>query len=236
MAKTANHNVTILHGAFKMAVQDGILSKNVLTGIEKLPTDDSKSRAPFKREELEKLIENAPTEDWRGAIIAAATTGLRMMDVTNLRWSQVDLERRVISIIPRKTSRSKKMLQLPIHDRLNDFIMTLPAGDDALAPLFGSLCDRRAGGRDGLSKEFGELMDALGISRTVQVIDAVGDKSVSLKSFHSLRHTFVSSMANADVSQELRRKLAGHSSDAVNDIYTHTQLDTLRGAVDAIDL
>ena len=38
-------------------------------------------------------------------------------------------------------------------------------------------------------------------------------------------------MANAGVAQELRQKLTGHASAAMNAKYTHHELDALRTAV-----
>ena len=38
-------------------------------------------------------------------------------------------------------------------------------------------------------------------------------------------------MANAGVAQELRQKLTGHASAAMNAKYTHHELDALRAAV-----
>jgi integrase len=54
------------------------------------------------------------------------------------------------------------------------------------------------------------------------------------KTFHSLRHGFVSSMANAGVSKELRMKLAGHTTDAVASGYTHHEAARLREAIESI--
>ena len=45
--------------------------------------------------------------------------------------------------------------------------------------------------------------------------------------FHSLRHTFISLMANLGVRRELRMKLAGHTT-AVHDRYSHLELETFR--------
>jgi integrase len=48
--------------------------------------------------------------------------------------------------------------------------------------------------------------------------------SFSLRSFHSLRHSFISTLANSGVSSELRRRLSGHASEemhAVSDIRIH---------------
>jgi site-specific recombinase XerD len=49
--------------------------------------------------------------------------------------------------------------------------------------------------------------------------------------FHSLRHSFVSELANAGMAPDVRQLLAGHSDDRSHAVYTHTQLDTLRAAV-----
>jgi hypothetical protein len=41
-------------------------------------------------------------------------------------------------------------------------------------------------------------------------------------------------MANAGVSQEIRRKLTGHASAQMNAQYTHHELESLRAAVSVI--
>jgi integrase len=50
-------------------------------------------------------------------------------------------------------------------------------------------------------------------------------------SFHSLRHSFNSAMANAGVPQEIRQKLTGQASAEMNTIYTHHELGPLRAAI-----
>ena len=57
-------------------------------------------------------------------------------------------------------------------------------------------------------------------------------RAVNALSFHSLRHSFNSILANAGVPQELRMKLTGHSSADMNAIYSHHQLATIRAAID----
>ena len=56
-------------------------------------------------------------------------------------------------------------------------------------------------------------------------------RSVSALSFHSLRHSFNSALANAGVSQELRQRLTGHASAGMNIICTHHELETVRSAI-----
>ena len=59
-------------------------------------------------------------------------------------------------------------------------------------------------------------------------------RTVRTLSFHSLRYSFNSAMANAGVSQEIRMKLTGHVSPEMNKGYTHHELEPLRAAVRAI--
>jgi integrase len=56
------------------------------------------------------------------------------------------------------------------------------------------------------------------------------------KSFHSLRHSFNSALANAGVARELRQVQTGHASERMNEIYTHRELEPMREAIEAISL
>ena len=59
----------------------------------------------------------------------------------------------------------------------------------------------------------------------------LGMRRFSRLSFHSLRHSFNSALANAGVDQETRMRLSGHSSAAVNGDYSHFGVPKLREAV-----
>jgi site-specific recombinase XerD len=64
------------------------------------------------------------------------------------------------------------------------------------------------------------------------VREAKGDgRSQSSLSFHSLRHSFVSALANAGVASEIRQKLAGHSDSKTPQRYSHHEIETMRTAV-----
>jgi site-specific recombinase XerD len=54
---------------------------------------------------------------------------------------------------------------------------------------------------------------------------------VSPVSFHCLRHTFVSLLKITGASQSTAKELAGHSSDAMSDLYTHVDEATLTKAI-----
>ena len=81
--------------------------------------------------------------------------------------------------------------------------------------------------------KFRGIMERAGIAGRIlrQREENSAGRTQSSLSFHSLRHSFNSALANAGVAQELRQKLTGHASAAMNAKYTHHELDALRAAV-----
>lgn len=78
--------------------------------------------------------------------------------------------------------------------------------------MFPVLAGKAGGGKSGLSMAFKRIMEHAEIKgRLLREANGEGRSQSSL-SFHSLRHGFVSVMANAGVAQELRQKLTGHAS------------------------
>jgi integrase len=94
-----------------------------------------------------------------------------------------------------------------------------------------NLTGDEVGGSQGLSAQFTAIMDAGKIDRR-QVRDADGGRRAqNARSFHSLRHSLTSTLANLDVSEEIRRRIVGHESPEVHAGYTHTERETLARAV-----
>jgi integrase len=67
-------------------------------------------------------------------------------------------------------------------------------------------------------------------------VQGKGVRKFSRRTFHSLRHSFNSVMANAGVSDEIRMKLTGHKSPKMNERYTHLQLAVLKKAVKSMPM
>ena len=82
---------------------------------------------------------------------------------------------------------------------------------------------------------FKRLMERAGIDDGVaRKKDGKLGRNVSRLSFHSLRHSFNSAMANANVPLEIRQKLTGHASQDMKKNYTHLELEMVRRAVESI--
>jgi integrase len=224
--KTANLSVKIVSAAFNAAFRQGYITSNPCRALENLP-EETAERSAFTPEQIKKLI-GAAKGDWKGAILFAYFTGARLRDVANMRWSSIDIKRQILTFTPRKR---KKLVTIPLRSELKRQLLKSPGVGKAF--LFPSLAGKRTGGKNGLSGQFSDIMMQAGIVGKITQHTPDGRKNSSL-SFHSLRHSFNSAMANAGVSQEIRMKLTGHVSAEMNKGYTHHELEPLRAAVRAI--
>jgi integrase len=225
--------VKVLRIPFNQAFRHGIILKNPVSSAE-VPEGHAEQRKVFTWPQVQMLID-AAEGDWKTAIMLSAYCGMRLGDCINLKWSNVDLDAGEITFIPEKTSRGKrrKELRVPIHAALREHLDKLAATDSPEQRLCPSLQGRSAGGRSGLSMEFiNVIMRKAGVATEAGERDAKGKgRKFNKLSFHSLRHTFNSELANAGVSQEVRRILTGHASDKMNDKYSHFERKTLNDAV-----
>jgi integrase len=224
-ARTANLSVKVVSVGFNAAVRQHLIESNPATALESLPVK-AEERAPFTPAQVSQLV-RAADGDWPGAILLGYYAGPRLGDVANMQGSAIDIQRDLIRFTPSKT---KKTVVIPLHPELKGELLRRPVIGKGF--LFPSLAGRDTGGKHGLSGQFAEIMKKAGIEgkRT----QASGGRTLSSLSFHSLRHSFNSAMANAGISQEVRQKLTGHTSAETNKVYTHHELEPLRAAIAVI--
>ena len=80
----------------------------------------------------------------------------------------------------------------------------------------------------------GEIIRHGGSAEQRKEAKASAGRTITALSFHSLRHTATSLMANAGVAADTRKAITGHRDDRVHENYTHHQLEKLREAVGLI--
>lgn len=225
-AATVNYKLQDLKAAIRKACVDGLVSRDVAAGVEYLPAVDSRRRGPFGLEEVQALMEVA-SDDWRGAILLATHTGLRLSNVSSLDWSNVDFTAGeiVVQLVKQRLGRDE-LTCIPMSPALEAWLRErmVPSGN---GPVFPELWGSRPGN---LSYRFTNIMERAAVPKTVT---DRGGRELH-RSFHSLRHTFVTLLAAKDVPAEIRRKLAGHKSESVHEIYTHADTLRLRAAIAAL--
>jgi integrase len=225
--ETANLGKAVLNIPFEAARRQGVISFNPVGAVDNLRSSSRTGlgREPFSPQEVSRLAHEA-SGDWQGMIILGATSGLRLTDIANLRWESVDLESGLLRVATGKTG---AVVILPIHPDFASWLSGRPRGIGRAA-VFPELTGKRTAGDNGLSHQFGLLVEKAGIVRRITPREGKG-RTVTNKTFHSLRHTFVSQLANSGVASEIRQKLVGHSDSGVHKKYTHHELQTLRNAV-----
>lgn len=214
----------VLRSVFKAARLQQLITFNPAEAVE-LPRGISAERGTFTPAEVSLLVK-AATDEWRTVILLGAFTGQRLRDCCNAEWSLVDFTTGTITF--RVMKRGGKKLVVPMHPQLRAHLERI-AGDTAEKYLAPSLANRSTGGKSGLSMEFAKIMKAAGIE--AGEADVSGKRKMASRSFHSLRHGFVSGLANAGVAEDVRMALSGHTTKAVHQGYTHRELATLAEAM-----
>lgn len=229
---TVNLAHKIIAGALMAAKRQGYIDANPASGVDYLPTHADKThKETFTAEEIEAIF-NTASGDWKGVVLLGAFAGMRLGDALRLRWGDVDLQTGMISFTPSKTARLEKRLTVPIHPELEAFLLAHPAGKRDTDPLFPSLANLAISGRSGASGAFKSIMKRAGVAAGVaREKKGNAGRSVSARSFHSLRHGFVTALAGTGAAIEVRREIVGHASDKQSLDYTHPAFIRMKDAI-----
>lgn len=224
-AKTRNDYIGDLGTAWKLFMRHDKAKSNPWS-ICRVPRnrDEEKTGRAFTEDEINRLMIAAGLvgRDWQTTIMISLYTGLRLGDATSLKWTNIDFEGKLISYEPSKTRKHHIVVRIPLHRTLAKWLSEHRNNSEYVTP------DRigRVGKsifRDG-DKTFSQLMTDAKIEAT-----SCKDKL----SFHCFRHTFVSRLARAGVAQDVRMRLAGHTSPTNHEIYTHDDVSS-RAAIDLL--
>jgi integrase len=206
-SSTVNMDLRALRRALHTAVKAGLAKINVASDIKPMSEDDSIERAPFTAHEVRMMIDHDKTsEEWKGVILIAAHTGLRLGDVVKLSRAHIDGTKIVIR--PTKTAKQKKTISIPLSPPCIAWIA------DRKGLFFPHLSTLAPGT---LSTTFTRIMSSSGVARDIVLPGGIAAR----RSFHCLRHSFTSWLAAADVHADIRQKLTGHSSSRIHALYTH---------------
>jgi integrase len=227
-AGTADFALKVLNGVFEDARRKAVILHNPVQAVNPLTSTSSEERRPFTNEQVQQLLAVADKE-WQGMILFAYHTGIRLNDVANLTRQNIAggkiLRFREAKTSHRKQRASERDTQVVMAKDLVEYIKSLPIPIKKDAPLFPSLYGKKSGSAGGLSNAFARLMDKAGIDREQSEERKGKGRRFSALSFHSLRHTMISRLANSDVPEAVRKSMSGHSTDEAHRRYIHQDVE-----------
>jgi integrase len=233
-ARTVNHHLVVVRMLFRAAKRDGLIiddPSEFVGAVKQADAQDTRAkRRAFTIPELEAVLAVADPE-WQSMIMFGLYTGQRLMDLARLTWTNIDLERNELRLVAAKTSRR---VILPLAAPLRAHIESLSSADE----LASHIHPRAAAAVNSatLSMQFEAILFQAGLREraTVPPKERSTRRTQHDLSFHSLRHTTVSLMHAAGVSQAVSETFAGHSSGAVHQLYIHADRESLQRAADLL--
>jgi len=188
-------------------------------GIRRIPLKHGER--PHKRqdltlEEIANLLKVAKGE-MRVLIGLGFYTGLRLGDCVLMDWGKID---RVNGLIITRSAKTDVETKTRVHPALAHIITEeVTAKKGYIMPELAKLYASGKSGRAEVSHRVILLFQSAGITTTFDAGD--GRRARADKTFHSLRHAYITQLERAGVTLRERQALAGHGTEAMTAYYTH---------------
>lgn len=211
----------------KYFVKKGLLPSNSLFEYP-LRKPEGTDTYCWTSEEVKAMLAHCATDElnWlRQVLIGLATTGLRITELATLRWSDIDFQKRIVSLTDeshlksrrknKRTTKSGDSRSFPIHDLLYDVLREIEHKPDGLVfhgPLGGKIKADTI--RNILVRDVLTPLEEKFHSEP----DEIGFKDGRL---HSFRHYFCSVCANSGVPEQVLMKWLGHKNSKMVRRYYH---------------
>lgn len=216
---SANMELRALKAAMNTAVRWQMIEANPCTNIQQVSVPEVPPTY-FTKEGFQTLL-SVIREGWlKEMVILAVLTGMRRAELINLRWQNVDLERRLIQIYTDSTFKTKqgKRRVIPLNDTATYLLMSRK-GRSPSEYVF-TISDHP------IRKDH--------VTRKFKIYVRAAKLKDGRLHFHSTRHTFASWLVQDGASLYEVQKLLGHSSSRVTEVYSHLQSTKMHDVVNSI--
>lgn len=222
-ARTVNLEVDAVKSLLIQAVKWGYIDTSPLRWVKPLKEDDRKLGRFLTKEECSALLV-AVAPDVYPVIYVFLNTGMRKGELENLRWDDVDFERRCI-LIRRKADWVPKTgeREIPMSTGVFEILTKHRRRSHKAKPSDYVFTAKGSGhSHNRLRRELIKAAEKAGIN--------------DLTKLHTLRHTYASHLVMNGVDLATVQKLLGHTDIKTTMIYAHLAPDHLRNAVKDFEL
>ena len=213
-----NIDLRTLRAAFNRAVQFRMIESNPFSSCKNVPVPEREPRF-LSPEEFKSLLRVISDSQMRAIVVLAVCTAMRLGELINLRWNDVDLDRGFIHLKNRDefVLKGRKQRSVPLNKMGAEVLLSLPRlSTFAFAEADGQKLPWRR-----VSRKFKAYVRKAGLSEEIH--------------FHTLRHTGASWMVQSNVPISFVKEILGHSNIATTMIYSHSTPAHLRESINTID-
>lgn len=209
---------TFLGMIFKYAMKNDIVDKNYAKFLDLRDKDDPSNRTAISEADIAQIWQMAERDNWIAKVVLLYIyTGFRPAELLEVKKENVDIEKRII--IGGGKTKSGKDRHVPIHEDVVPFVCEMLKTDGDML----------------IMEKFKDSLRPFTYPRWRQFYFDVfmRDNNMSYTN-HYTRHTCATLMREADISEDIRKLILGHSTSDVTDRYTHISDDTLVQAINTV--
>jgi len=208
---TVNRELACLKHMYTKAIEWGYLKINPVKSVKLLKEPPGRLRYLMPKE-VKKLLDVCRGY-LRSIVITALNTGMRKGEILGLRWEDVDLQNRKVTV---RKPKNNEIRVIPINQTLYQELSNLSHGPDGEF-LFSNGEDRRFGD---IKKGFSLALKKAGIEDF---------------HFHDLRHTFGSHLVMQGVDLKTVQQVMGHKDIKMTMRYSHLSPEYVQEAIGRLD-
>ncbi len=184
--------------------------------IKKAGNPNAYNRKPFSKTEIKKLWDAKGTNIYYTVILMLIYSGCRISELLDLKKENVNLGERYFKITASKTEAGIRTA--PIAEKVHPFFEYWYSQND---------CEYLLSTPDGEHIKYRNYYDSYW-TPLIETLNMVHRP-------HDTRHTCISMLAAADVSDKIIKKIVGHKGQSVTEVvYTHFEIEELIDAINKI--
>jgi len=205
--------LSLLRNMLNYCVSTELLASNPAAGVKPF-NPDNRVEHYLGQDELKRLLTALNT--WNNRTVAqilllAASTGMRIGEILKLKWSEVDLEHKILTVAA-SSSKNKRLRTVPINETALEVLSKLDTRGQ-YESVFINKRTKRA--YITISKQWDKFRKEAGFPHL---------------RIHDLRHQFASMLINQGVSLITVKELLGHAQVATTERYSHLTIDSMANA------